>query len=163
VNNYNVSLLDRAEIKIRNLGTPKATRTLLQRTCNFRSVKLSNPGSPICDILKYDIYALLNDGDRVNIAKEYVDIIKTKYPNSTLRINDEKTFDEALNQSIDGVVLDINALQPGLECYTKLKVVGGSSIESIFNKKLMPEKSKALLALTSCYKEFMFQTYPEIN
>jgi hypothetical protein len=153
VNTYNISLLDKAETKMRQMDLPKADHTEYKRSCSFRSVKFGGAGSPICDVWRTDIFEISDIQTQKQVAKQYLNIYKEKFPNSKLNYNNDSEFNKNIEDGGDRVPhIYINNIQKGLKCYSRADIDKHDTL------------NRSILKLTtSCYKTFMFQTYPEIN
>lgn len=151
VNTYNISLLNKAEAKIRELNLPPADRTSYSRSCSFRSVKFGGAGSPNCDISRTDTFFNKNMQEGASIGKAYLAEFSGLYPGMQSNFKTTEGFIQSFagfagsNPSVREI-----SLQKGLKCYTNF---------GFFEK----EKNRTdLVATISCYKEFLFQTYPEL-
>lgn len=162
VNRYNISLLDQAETKMRAMDLPEADHTEYKRSCSFRSVKFGSAGSPNCDVWRTDIFNTKDVGESYEVSRDYLDHYKTQYSDSTLNYTNELDFTKRLTMGVDeNPTVVIAGMQEGLKCYVNAGIESKlpNSIESYGE---LDGDAGYLIITTSCYKKFMFQTYPEI-
>ncbi len=132
VNRYNVSLLDKAEAKMRELPIPPADYTTYERLCSFKSVKFGGAGSPICRIQRVDKYI----NEQPGLVDKY---IKTLRDNSTGAVITSETLGTSYIQ-VAGMI-------PKVDCF-------GAVSEP-------QNDSEVTIVTTTCQKRTTFQLYPE--
>lgn len=162
VNRYNISLLDKAEAKMRQMDVPEADYTEYRRSCSFKSVKFGSAGSPNCRVTRTDVYNLETGEQGMDTAKRYIDQTRARYPDNSANYVSDMDFATKLPLSIDSSpTVTLRSMQNSLNCYTNTRVSDSLPISSQ-DHVLAGEGYEYLIATTSCYKTFFFQTYPEI-
>lgn len=162
VNTYNISLLDKAEAKIGELDLPKADHTTHQRSCSFRSVKFGGAGSPNCRVTRSDVFLNKNTGSARRIIDQYLTVIPEKFPDTEVSKRAHGDFVEGFSRlGIYEKSIEAFPLQKGLKCHQSYSLEEGELLNRITGTSLRKDSSN-LFINTSCYRRFMFQTYPEL-
>lgn len=162
MNTYNISLLNKAETKMKALKLPKSDYTEYNRSCSFRSVKFSGAGSPNCDVIRRDTFFNTNEYQAYRIGEAYQKEILKNYQAQSVGFKDKDSFAQGFSgieserNSIQGI-----SLQNGLICYTVFGIKTPEVLNFILKNPPRVDSSSNLLVTTSCYRRFMFQTYPE--
>jgi hypothetical protein len=162
VNRYNISLLDQAEAKMRQMNVPEADHTVYRRSCSFKSVKFGSAGSPNCRVTRTDVYNLKTGEQGTDAARAYINQARSDYPDSSVNYVSDTDFATRLALSIDSSpTVNLRSMQDSLNCYTNTRVSDNLPTSSQ-GYVSAGEGYGYLIATTSCYKVFFFQTYPEI-
>lgn len=163
MNSYNISLLDKAEDKMRAMNLPKADKTIYRRSCSYRSVKFGGAGSPKCNIQKIDIYRSTSASDDIQMTQEYLE----NYVNQGFILPYGKSLDssyinENLHKSVDSAPsIMSDSWVNGLKCNV-VAMNEDKNIDPEIGSELTPGNNGYLVFSTSCSRRFMFQTYPEL-
>lgn len=138
VDRYNVSLLNKAEEKMRQLDFPGGEKGVIERYCSERSVKFGSPGKPACGV-----------GYRLEL--DYKD---------SQEIEDQTAvFLDALeNQSITS----LERRTDGINHYYSIGGVSESLDCSLSNVIISDDKDKSLnhVLYLYCQKDFQSKLYP---
>lgn len=150
VNAYNISLLDKAEEKMRQMDLPKADTTEYKRSCSFRSVKFGSAGSPNCHIQRIDTYDVGND---INVATDTLRLYLEKINSTDSRLSHEE-LRAKLVSSTEYNISD-NRFPEGLKCGQYI------SFSPNYSSSDYDVNYEYLVIANNCSRRFMFQTYPE--
>lgn len=161
VNSYNISLLDKAEAKMRQMDVPEADYTEYRRSCSFKSVKFGSTGSPNCDVWRTDIYDARSFEESYGLSIDYLNQYKKIYPNSNANYTTEADITQRLKMAVDeSPTLIVSGMQEGLDCYVNAGI--DDKLPTSLDWQGASYNKEFLIITTSCYRKFLFQTYPEI-
>ena len=163
MNTYNISLLDKAEAKMRQMDLPKADSTEYRRSCSFRSVKFGGAGSPNCHLQRIDTFKIETLEEGILKAAAYLNQYKSQYPYKSFKNENLEELKNNIRENIDNApYLEINSMQKGLRCYVVTRV-DNETPQNTLSLESANSDQFFLIASTTCSRRFMFQTYPELN
>lgn len=158
---YDISLLDKAETKLRALDLPKANKTIYKRSCSVRSVKFQDPGKPRCGIERADIYKINSLDEGVTQLNNYFSVFEMSYPEFEKNFTNDSELKNIITKGPDyGPSADTLFIQNGLTCY----LLGGvtNSIPLSYGRLEEAATTRDYLILsTHCSKYFETQAYSE--
>lgn len=165
LNTYNVSVLDKAEVKMRQLNTPKADHTLYERSCSPPNRKFGSLGfdygQSTCRVVRADIFFNKTPEQAAAVAGEYSSRIRAQHEDARASFKDSHDFLNKFKSYSDGPLVDGVGLHAKLHCYVMFTPKTGLEVNSLLHRQAVSKDSSNMLVATSCYKKFLTQIYPE--